>query len=58
MIAGDHTFRSGNEEGGLAKNVTATKDSDTVECEGDMIVNIQCSGRMISCCELITYSSS
>ncbi|KAG2593671.1 hypothetical protein PVAP13_5NG012560 [Panicum virgatum] len=24
---------SGNEEGGLAKNVTATKDSDTVECE-------------------------
>ncbi|KAG2593669.1 hypothetical protein PVAP13_5NG012560 [Panicum virgatum] len=33
MTAGDHTFRSGNEEGGLAKNVTATKDSDTVECE-------------------------
>ncbi|KAG2593666.1 probable UDP-N-acetylglucosamine--peptide N-acetylglucosaminyltransferase SPINDLY isoform X2 [Panicum virgatum] len=32
-VAADSSTRSGNEEGGLAKNVTATKDSDTVECE-------------------------
>ncbi|CAL4959890.1 unnamed protein product [Urochloa decumbens] len=32
-VAADSSTRSGNEEGGLAKNVAATKDSDTVECE-------------------------
>ncbi|RLN24831.1 putative UDP-N-acetylglucosamine--peptide N-acetylglucosaminyltransferase SPINDLY [Panicum miliaceum] len=32
-VAADSSTRSDNEEGGLAKNVTATKDSDTVECE-------------------------
>ncbi|CAL4946051.1 unnamed protein product [Urochloa decumbens] len=32
-VAADSSTRSGNEEAGLAKNVTATKDSDTVECE-------------------------
>jgi hypothetical protein len=52
------TCRSGHEEGGLTKNVIATKDTNTVECEGSMIVNMQCSGREIFCCELITYNSS
>ncbi|KAF8664928.1 hypothetical protein HU200_054246 [Digitaria exilis] len=32
-VTADFSTRSGNEEGALVKNATATKDSDTVECE-------------------------
>jgi len=39
------------------KNVIATKDTDAVECEGSMIVNVQYSGRKKFCRELITYNS-
>lgn len=52
------TCRSGNEEGGLTKTVIATKDTDTVECEGSMIIDVQCNGRKLFCRELTTYNSS
>ncbi|KAK3162776.1 hypothetical protein QOZ80_1BG0093610 [Eleusine coracana subsp. coracana] len=40
-VAADSCTRSGNEEGGLAKNVIAVKDAETVECED---ADQQCQG--------------